>query len=109
MAKTTINGYCEIKNGEFVRFARKKEEFLGTYANTPGRIVRCKITIEYDMSDPKSSTTKAGQMSDINWCACGVQKDGYAWCTKHLINTFILGFGVGFLVCLALTALVLAQ
>ena len=48
MAKTTINGYCEIKNGEFVRFARKKEEFLGAYANTPGRIVRCKITIEYE-------------------------------------------------------------
>lgn len=49
--KTIIHGYCEIMNGEFICFAKDKSYWLGEHANPIGKIVKCKITIEYSLVD----------------------------------------------------------
>lgn len=52
MAKTVINGYCEIKDGEFVKFGRKLEDWsCTTSANPFGKIVKCKVIIEYSLAE----------------------------------------------------------
>lgn len=53
--RTVINGYCEIKSGEFYKFARTKDAWYGTHANSLGKIVKCKITIEWKENDDEQS------------------------------------------------------
>ena len=58
--KTIINGFCEIKDGEFVKFGRKLSEWEGTSNISIGNIVRCKVTIEYN--NPKDLSTNGNSL-----------------------------------------------
>lgn len=56
--KTVIKGFVEIKNGEFYRFGRNLSNWEGTSANSLGKIVPCKLTIEYEHPDKKETDGK---------------------------------------------------